>query len=220
MQAALSLAVELAGAALAPPRCSACDEPVSLLRAFCPACASTVLPSSEYGNERRAAFVYEGAIARAITRFKYEGRPDLARPLGDLLWRALEPRRASLSGVVVVPVPLHPARLAVRGFNQSALLARRISRRLRVPFWPLALKRLRDTPRQTTLDRPSRLANVEHGFVVRRPAGVQERRVLLIDDVRTTGATLEACERALHAAGAAEVSWAVVAQAAETSPKG
>jgi predicted amidophosphoribosyltransferase len=84
---------------------------------------------------------------------------------------------------------------------------------LHSPLWPLALRRLRDTPRQAALDRQGRITNVVGAFVTRSAERVRGRRVLLVDDVRTTGATLDACEMALRAAGAVEVCWAVVAQA-------
>jgi ComF family protein len=147
---------------------------------------------------------------------KYEERPDLARPLGDLLWRMLEPQRASLQGAVVVPVPLHPSRLAERGFNQSALLARRVARHLGAPFAPRALARIRETPQQAVLDRAARVANVAGAFEARNVRGsalVHGRRVLLIDDVSTTGATLDACEKALSRAGTLRVHRAVLASA-------
>jgi ComF family protein len=182
---------------------------------FCGACASTVEIAPPGEGAHVAAFVYGGAIAQAVTRFKYEGRADLARPLADLLWRAVEPRALVHSGSVVVPVPLHPSRLAERGYNQSALLARRIARRLASPCLPLAIARSRDTPRQASLGRDERLANVAGAFAV-TPRGrdrVRGARVLLVDDVTTTGATLEACEVALMAAGTRTVAWAVVARA-------
>jgi len=213
VSAAFSFALEVAAAALAPPRCTACDAPVGLLKAFCVSCASTVVPAAPNPTDGRAAFAYGGAMARAIVRLKYEHRPDLARPLGDLLWRALEPMRRAWADAVVVPVPLHPSRLAARGFNQSVLLARRVAWGLQAPLWALALRRLHDTPRQATLDRQARVANVASTFAARRAERLRGRRVLLVDDVRTTGATLEACEQALRAAGAVHVGWAVVAQA-------
>jgi ComF family protein len=217
MSAALSFVVEVAAAALSPPRCAACDEPVRLLKTFCASCASTVVPGPEHGVLGVAAFSYEGAMARAIVRLKYEQRPDLARPMGDLLWRALEPRPRARESVVVVPVPLHPTRLAERGFNQSALIAQRVARGLRAPLWALALRRVRDTPRQATLDRHARVVNVALAFTVRRAERIRGRNVVLVDDVRTTGATLEACRAALRDAGAGEVTWAVVAQAESSS---
>jgi len=207
-----ALAFDVFASVLAPPRCAACDAPVPRLAVFCPSCASTVEVGGQGGGDD-AAFVYGGAVAQAIVRMKYESRPDLARPLGDLLWRSIAPRAGALRDVLVVPVPLHPSRLAERGFNQSSLLARRVARHLGAPFAPLALARGRDTPKQATLDREARLANVAGAFRTREPARVCGRAVLLVDDVSTTGATLEACAHALRAAGAGAVATAVLARA-------
>jgi len=207
----MSLAIEVIASVVAPSRCAGCDAPVGRLVAFCSACRSTVELAGGRDAPSVAAFAYGGAIAQAIGRLKYEHRADLARPLGDLLWRALEARTGVLRGVVVIPVPLYPSRLVERGFNQAALIARPIARRLEAPFLPLALARTRDTPRQTTLDGEARTRNVAGAFRVRRAEAVCNRAVLLIDDVRTTGATLDACTHALKSAGAGEVTHAVVA---------
>src|SRR5580692_11512750 len=106
-----SMAFEYFAAALAPPQCAACDEPVPVLTTFCAACALTVerarAPRCEDATVPLAALVYAGAAAQAVVRAKYGGRPDLTRPLGDLLWQAVEPHAAAWSGCVVVPVPLH-----------------------------------------------------------------------------------------------------------------
>ena len=208
-----AVALEVFASVLAPPRCASCDAPVRRLAVFCAACAATVEAACGAEAGDTAAFVYGGAVARAITRLKYESRPDLARPLGDLLWRALAPRASSLEGALVVPVPLHAARLAERGYNQSSLLSRRVARHLRARFVPLALARDRDTPKQATLDRAARLANVSGAFRVREPGRVRGHVVCLVDDVCTTGATLEACRQALRSAGAEAVTTAVLARA-------
>jgi ComF family protein len=209
-----SLALELFASLLAPPRCAACDAPCALLAAFCPSCAETAERPPEDDPRDVAAFLYGGAVARAITRFKYERRPDLARPLGDLLARAVELHGGALADTLVVPVPLHKARLAERGFNQAALLAARVARRLGMATRPLLLARDRDTPQQARLDRRARMESVAGAFRVREPDRVLGRAVLLVDDVRTTGATLDACERALLAARASSVTRAVVARTA------
>jgi len=208
-----SVALDLVASFLAPPRCAACDSPVARLAVFCPPCASTVQPAEDAGDGAIAAFVYGGAVADAITRFKYGARPDLARPLADLLWHAVAAHAQLLRGSLVVPVPLHPVRLAERGFNQSALLARPISRRLGAPFLPLALARVRDTPRQASLGREERLGNVGSAFAVRQASRLRGRPVLLVDDVRTTGATLAACTQAVLEVGAGPVTTAVLARA-------
>jgi ComF family protein len=215
MGSVASLALEALVAALAPPRCAACDARVRLLAVFCPSCASTVTRESEGRITAGVdgALVYGGAIARAIGRMKYESRPDLAGPLGDLVWRAVQPRAAALKDAAVVPVPLHPLRLAERGFNQSALLAGRLARRLGAPFEPRALVRVRETQPQMALDRESRRTNVAGAFRARDAGRVHGRRIVLVDDVTTTGATLEACEQALVVAGAGPIHRIVLAVA-------
>lgn len=204
------LLFEVLVSVVAPPRCTACDAAVAMRTVFCAPCAAT-LESRDVTSRHVAPFVYGGAIAQAITRFKYEKRPDLARPLADLLRLGI-PRGVDSPYDLVCPVPLHPARLAARGFNQAALLSRPIARALDVRFAPLALQRTRDTPKQAMLDREARASNVAGAFRVRRD--VRGARVLLVDDVRTTGATLAACEAALVEAGAREVTHAVIAAAA------
>jgi len=194
-------------------RCASCDARALPMAVFCPGCASTVQRIRGGDVRRTVASVYGGAVARAVVRLKGDRRVDIARALGDLLWQALAPRAAALGSVVAVPVPLHPSRLAERGFNQSALVARRVAERLGAPLWPSALARTRDTAPQATLRRTARLANVADAFVAREPEHVCGRSILLVDDVWTTGATLEACEKALLAAGATRVSWGVVARA-------
>jgi ComF family protein len=170
--------------------------------------------ASTRGDPRHiAAYEYGGAIAEAIVKFKYGRRVDLARPLGELLLRAAEPHADTLAASRVVPVPLHPSRLAERGFNQSALLGRHIAKRLGLRFLPLLLSRTRDTPRQAALGKQARGANVAGAFVARRAGVARGYPVLLVDDVMTTGSTLAACEEALVEAGAGPVAWAVLARA-------
>jgi ComF family protein len=196
---------------LAPDVCAACDERVPVLTVFCPACARTLEPPVHLREGETVAFAYGGAIADAITSFKYGGRVDRARPLGHLLRAAVAPLRLD-PPTLVVAVPLHRARLARRGFNQAALLAAPVARDLRARFAACALARTRDTPPQAPLDRAARLANVREAFAVAfDPRRVCGQRVLLVDDVRTTGATLTACAEALLGAGARDVRTLVLA---------
>lgn len=209
----LELVGEMLGDLVSPPRCAACDEPVARATVFCRPCAASVEACSP--GDTLAPYRYGGAIARAIARFKYEGHGELARPLSSLLLRAL-PLVRPLAVDGVVPVPLHPARAAERGFNQSMLLAKPLAVALKRPIHVRALERVRDTPRQATLDRSLRLANVAAAFVARMPLLVRGKTLLVVDDVRTTGATANACAHALLGAGALRVHVLTLAFADKT----
>jgi ComF family protein len=193
---------------LAPDVCAACDERTPIMTIFCPSCAATLERATDTSDDDIAPFVYGGALAIAIASLKYEERLDRARPLSHLLLGAIEPLRRDPPSHVV-PVPLHRARAARRGFNQAALLAAPVARALGARFAASALRRTRETQAQATLPRASRIPNVEDAFVARRR--IEGARVLLVDDVRTTGATLAACARALRAAGARDVRTLVLA---------
>lgn len=210
ISAALRFTADVLLDAIAPAACAACDAPPLLRRAvFCPSCASTVERSEgAIDGARLAAFgLYGGALAIAVRRFKYQGRSDLAKPLASLLARVGAPPGADL----VVPVPMHPRRLAERGYNHASLLARAYAGIVDLPSSPRGLARLCDTPRQATLDRAGRLANVEGVFVAPRRAAIEGRSVVLVDDVASTGATIKACTAALFASGAARVTALVLA---------
>jgi ComF family protein len=207
----LTLLGNLFGELLAPSRCAACDAPVPPRAPFCDACVCSLLPdtrSSARGTDV-AAFEYGGAIARAIVRFKYAREPALARPLGALACTALSRLRVDVD--CVTHVPLHAARLVDRGFDQAALLGVSVARALGVPMLYGALRRHRDTRQQASLGRAERLVNVSGAFEA-SVADVRGLRVLLVDDVRTTGATLAACATALREGGALETATLVVAR--------
>lgn len=195
---------------LAPPTCAACDARLARAAVFCPSCAGAVLRAG-VGEPGVAYAIYGGPVATALRRLKYGGRSDLAAPLGHLARAAV--RSARLSAELVVPVPLHPARLAERGYNQAALLGVHVARELDVPLLARGLSRTRHTPQQARLDREARLSNVTGAFQVRAGARVSGKRVVLVDDVATTGATLSACAAELLDAGAASVTAVVVARA-------
>ncbi|XXX75042.1 ComF family protein [Sorangium sp. So ce134] len=212
-----------AARALSPPACAGCDGPITAASVFCSDCARTTMPYAERPPRRAAgssvaagvdlvAFApFGGAMAEGIRRFKYGDRPDLARPLGRLLLGAA--RDAGVGVDLVVPVPLHPRRLAERGYNQAALLAAHVADGLSASMAPRALCRVRPTAQQAQLPRDLRLRNVAGAFRVRAPERVLRRRVALVDDVATTGATLAACRDALLGAGAASVIYLVLATA-------
>ncbi|MCB9626378.1 MAG: ComF family protein [Sandaracinaceae bacterium] len=192
---------------LAPLRCPGCDEVLEeqpgeeppldpFAQEFCCTCAPLIEPYP--GPE--ALYEYGGPLAEAIKRLKYQGRLDTLPGLTRLVDRA----RADLVGEadLVVPVPLFRSRRVARGFNQSALLVAPLASALGVPLGRRALTRVRDTAPQAQLDAEGRERNVRGAF---RAKPLDGERVLLFDDVHTTGATLGAAREALFEAGASEV---------------
>ncbi len=176
--------------------------------------------TGQCGYCRRGVFVfeqarsigwYEGNLRELIHLLKYDGFRPLSKPLGRILAGKIpEPEGAAFD--LVLPVPLHSNRQRRRGFNQSALLAEELSKIYRIPAGSKDCVRVRDTPPQTGLRAAERRKNVEGAFHVPRPQGVQGRRVLLVDDVLTTGATANSCSRALLEAGAKGVWVATLAR--------
>ena len=161
-----------------------------------------------------AAVDYAFPWDRLVSRFKFGDRPDLARPLADLLIDALPPRPANAAPLLVTAVPLSDARLAERGYNQAWVLAQRLARARRWPAVPDLLLRCRDTPHQVGLGREARARNLRQALLA-NPARVGQiagREILVVDDVMTTGMTARAVALALHEAGAAAVHLAVVAR--------
>ena len=171
-------------------------------------CARCAAEPPPYDYARSAA-VYAGVMREAVHRFKFGGRRALARPLAELM---VEQCGTSLpDGIAaIVPVPLAGDRERERGFNEAALLAERIARRLDVPVRARWLARRRATRPQSDLPAGERLANVRGAF--RATPAVAGRHVLLVDDVLTTGATLSECARSLRAAAAGRIGVLTVAR--------
>jgi ComF family protein len=164
----------------------------------------------EHGAPLVSAGSYHGPLGDAVRKLKYQGRTDLAAPLAERLAASLRPLKAH-EGATFVPVPLHPKRLADRGYNQSALVARKLGQILGAPVEPRALVRLRVTGEQAALARAERLLNLRGAFALRYPGTLSN--VVLVDDVVTTGATALACARAVEAGGGRVVAVAALARA-------
>jgi ComF family protein len=159
-----------------------------------------------------AVGTYEGPLRRAICRYKYSRRPHLARTLGPLLADRIRLEYPDDLPDLVVPVPLHRSRLKERTFDQALLLACAVSKTLSVPLATGVLVRAADTPTLTHQTRQQRVETVRDAFALTRPRTVRGKRVLLVDDVMTTGATASECARALRAGGAGQIVVAVLAR--------
>ena len=215
---------------LFPPRCVGCRQAGAWV---CPACVaqagrvegeicvrcgrpyhgaglcSTCRVGTFALEQVRAPFYFEGTVQRAVHELKYRGRRVLAEPLGQQLAGYLQ--RLDWPAAAIVPVPLHRQRERARGYNQSTLLARSLAAHSGWPLLESGLVRWRNTRPQVGLDGPARQENVRDAFRWQGrepPPG----RVLLLDDVCTTGATMEACARTLREAGALDVRGLVLAR--------
>lgn len=188
--------------------CAVCGEPFASSAGgahMCGRCASAGTPFVA----ARSAFLYEGAVRDAVHSFKYGGRVTLGVPLARLM---LETIALPEMPDVVVPVPLHRERLRSRGYNQSLLLARAVSKNIKTPLDCLHLKKTRHTADQVDLSAKEREDNVRGAFEADASA-FKNKTVLLIDDVLTTGSTVRECSKTLSKAGA-RVFVATLARAA------
>ena len=216
------------GGGALPPLCAVCEAELTLRTGgYCPRCGAVAAdpnaPPTLCGRCRREppawvslAFytVYGGLARRLLTDYKFHGRLGLGRLMQAMAVAAWERGGALPVPDLLAPVPLHPRRLSWRGFNQSLELGRLLARRLDRRIEPGALVRLRHTVPQSTLAAGRRRDNVRGAFEA-DPALVRGARVLLVDDIMTTGGTLEECARSLKRAGAAGVDVLVLARTAQ-----
>jgi ComF family protein len=203
------------------PFCQRCGVPFALTSDAGTAqlCESCMIRSAPFSRVR-AAFSYDHAAQRLILPFKHGDRTDLAALLGRLMARA--GRTLLDEADLLLPVPLHPRRLAERRYNQSALLAADLARRTARPWAPDTLRRNKRTVPLGELSAAARRDTVRDAFLVQSDAraSLVGRRVLLIDDVMTSGATLSACSETLLQAGAVRVDALVAARVPDPRRRG
>lgn len=202
-----------------PQRCPGCGDAAAAARLLCDACLTRIprltVPlcarclaagrepatcARHAGFAVHAAWVYDDRAAELVQALKYAERPALAAGLGASLAAALP--RSWQRPDLVLEVPLHRTRERERGYNQAAGLADALAATLAAPRWPGALIRTRATVPQARLGGEARRRNLAGAFAARHPERLDGRRIVLVDDVLTTGATLEACLEVLHRAGA------------------
>jgi ComF family protein len=221
----------------ADPICETCAGQIEFIdERLCPCCGTflrhTGLESRPGGlcsdcrdgrliSGARAAGLHAYTLRQAIIKYKFHDRrqlaPTFAEMLADLVDVEVDPRTGPGLPLerceALVPVPLHPRRRAWRGFDQAELLCRELAERLQMPMWTDTLARIRETRPQTQLKGASRRTNVRGAFEARKPWRLQDRAFILVDDVFTTGATLDECALVLKQAGAAAVYGLTVSRA-------
>jgi ComF family protein len=217
---------------LLPQLCPGCGEVIKYPTLYiCQACQNSFerATASRIQREFRQSFEQGGLIsgyygmflfhdkqpiANVIHAFKYDKKFALARYIGELLGKELLTHHESSQVDLIVPLPLHPLRYAERGYNQSAYLAEGISKIMRVPMAATLLRRIKNTPSQTGLNALERKENVAGAFALGRTAHLDGKHILLVDDVKTTGATFNECARVIDGAKSATI-WAVSAAIAD-----
>lgn len=208
--------------------CNGCRDRLPLVTS--PLCTICGIPFSGAGNDHicgqcqtrpprfesaRAHLLYEGSARDLIHHFKYSYKTHLRRPLALLALEGLAGFINARTPDIIIPVPLHRSRLRSRGFNQAVLLGDLFSSRLSVTMLADGLIRTRPTEPQIDLSAEDRRDNVRGAFAVNRPGRISGKRILLLDDVMTTGSTVNECAKALKKAGAAAVVVATIARTAK-----
>ena len=187
-----------------PHICQRCGEVLKSGGAHCYACRGS--KAKEYKCKIiRSAFMFNTSSRALVHALNYQRADYVAKSMGNLLLSQFTHYPELSAANLIIPVPLHPKKKRARGYNQSELLARDFARRVKLELDTVSLVRTRDTVSQTTLGRQGRLENMVGAFTCVRPEAVKGKTVLLIDDVATTGATLEGCAVALRQAGAKRV---------------
>ena len=196
-----------------PPFCERCGTPYQgqITNVFeCAKCRDSAL---DFSFARSSVIAREGVLD-IIHRYKYNRALCFEPFLADLLLSRAVPVLATAKWDLIVPVPLHHTRLREREFNQAERLARHLGAATGIPVETRLLRRLLPTQTQTVLGRPERIANVRRAFAIRRGKTLDGQRIILLDDVFTTGATTSACAKVLKSAGSGEVCVWTVARGA------
>lgn len=194
---------------LLPSSCAGCRLPLAEEGSspLCPACVEELPWSSPVSfSQAISPFRYEGVAKELVSQLKYQAWLSLVPFLGQILTETVVERLGPHPADAVVPVPLHPVRLRERTFNQAQLLAQRLADNLHLPCRKNLLIRRKATAPQTDLSRGERRANVENAFALAPDPLIRSTRLLLVDDVFTTGSTAQACMGLLKGAGAARVT--------------
>jgi ComF family protein len=196
---------------ITPPFCTCCGMSFNFAAGGSHLC-STCLNSPYFFSKARAILAYNDGAAKLIHSFKYNGSTAQFSTFKDL-WEKSGLENDLCSPDLIIPVPLHLERLRERGFNQALLLAQIFFSHQKEKISPHLLKRLKKTPHQTTLSGQARRKNMKTAFAVSNQEMIKGKNIILIDDVFTTGTTINECAKILHQAGAHEIQVLTLARA-------
>lgn len=183
------------------PACRKCGKPLlSEEREYCGDCSR----KRHFYRQGKAPFIYNEIMRRSIAAFKYGGRREYAAFYAEEILRRCAGTMRFWKGEALVPIPLHPSRRRTRGFNQAELLAKELSRRTGIPADTKLLSRVKKTHAQKELNDQERLANLKHAFSVRK-GNIPYKNIILVDDIYTTGSTIDEAARVLLENGAQTV---------------
>ena len=196
----------------ASPLCTSCGLPFTETEGANHLCEDCILSKPPFSIARSLG-KYETALLNTIHLFKYHGKISVGENLGGMMAKACYDSLAIENYSLIIPVPLHPKRLRERGFNQSLILARQISKMFSIPLDFIALRRKISTEAQVNLSGRQRMANVRGAFEVADRSRIEGKKILLIDDVYTTGSTAKECSKILMKSGAKEVAVLTLARA-------
>ena len=191
-----------------PPFCAKCSRSLENNSETCPTCSK----NNPHFDTAWAAAAYDETMQKLIHLFKYGQKTSLQHCFFELISEFITAYRLNINQFdLVIPVPLHPTRLRERGYNQAQLLAQLIARQYSIPLSSNNLIRIRNTESQSVLSQKERWTNIQQAFRIRQPVEFQDKEILLIDDLLTTGATASEAARTLKEAGAKRVDVLTIA---------
>lgn len=193
------------------PICSICGVPFATNKGGNHICEDC-MRKNPYYELARAPYFYSGKLKNAIQRFKYNSETHLGKTFGGLLLDFIQKMSYEMDGYIIIPVPLHKKKLRERGYNQSLLLAKVLSKRLGLELDFMSFARVRNTQSQAGLRRMDRRNNVKNAFLVKEIRAIKNKKILLVDDVFTTGVTLNECAKSLKQSGAAKIMCVTLAR--------
>jgi ComF family protein len=203
--------------AVSEPMCAQCGLPVPGLAVLGSGSCGRCLADPPLYDRARYAVYYQGAVRDALVRFKFAGALHAATALSTILIEAFRRHFQPADFDLIVPVPIHRRRLIHRGFNQVVVLAKKLSQDTGIPLDRTSFKKIKDTPPQVRLTRPARVKNLRGSFGIQGTNRIRGRKVLLVDDVATTGSTIAEAAKTIMRGGALRVDVLVLAVRMEVS---